>query len=376
MSLGRGSIGCMVLSLFLAGCTSDVLAPVETRTLETRPSSQASRASAPLEPINAPAQQISAVCVGGAVQVRAGDTLFGISRRCGVPLRALIDANDLRAPYTLAVGQSLRLPSVAVHTVAAGDTLYGISRQYGVDVSQLVQVNQLTEPYVIVPGQQLVLPGAGQITAPRIVEQPQQFILPVKRPQPLIIADDVPAAVAEVPSSSQTGVILPTKRPTPSQATETAQAQQPASASQSPEPLSPVAPPPSDGVALDFSWPLRGEIISRFGPKPGGQHNDGINIAAPANAAVRASESGTVAYAGDGLKGFGNLLLVRHKDGYVTAYAHNARLLAKRGDVVQKGQVIARVGQTGNVDTPQLHFEVRKGTQALDPRQVLDRIVF
>ena len=114
-------------------------------------------------------------------------------------------------------------------------------------------------------------------------------------------------------------------------------------------------------------WPVKGRLIAGFGPAGKGLNNDGINIGAPLGTQVRAAENGVVAYAGSELKGFGNLLLIRHADGITTAYAHNQKLLINRGDEVKRGQLIATVGKTGNVDSPQLHFEVRVGTQAVDP---------
>ena len=126
-------------------------------------------------------------------------------------------------------------------------------------------------------------------------------------------------------------------------------------------------PEPSPG----FRWPVKGRVIAGFGPKPNGQQNDGINLAVPEGTPVKAAEDGVVAYAGNELKGYGNLVLVRHPNGYVTAYAHAKELLVKRGDQVKRGQVIANSGQTGNVDTPQLHFEVRKGPAPLDPMPLL-----
>jgi murein DD-endopeptidase MepM/ murein hydrolase activator NlpD len=126
------------------------------------------------------------------------------------------------------------------------------------------------------------------------------------------------------------------------------------------------------GALPKFRWPANGRIIAGFGPKTNGQQNDGINIAVPENTPVKAAEEGVVAYAGNELKGFGNLVLVRHSNGYVTAYAHAKELLVKRGDQVKRGQVIARSGQTGNVNAPQLHFEVRKGASPLDPTKFLN----
>ncbi len=125
------------------------------------------------------------------------------------------------------------------------------------------------------------------------------------------------------------------------------------------------------GARPKFRWPANGRIIAGYGLTTNGQQNDGINIALPENTPVKAAEDGVVAYAGNELKGYGNLILVRHANGYVTAYAHAKELLVKRGDQVKRGQVIARSGQTGNVNAPQLHFEIRKGVSPLDPRQFL-----
>jgi murein DD-endopeptidase MepM/ murein hydrolase activator NlpD len=127
-----------------------------------------------------------------------------------------------------------------------------------------------------------------------------------------------------------------------------------------------------NGAVPKFRWPANGRVIAGYGPTTNGQQNDGINIAVPENTAVKAAEDGVVAYAGNELKGYGNLVLVRHPNGYVTAYAHAKELLVKRGDQVKRGQVIARSGQTGNVNTPQLHFEIRKGSSPLDPTRFLN----
>ncbi len=122
-----------------------------------------------------------------------------------------------------------------------------------------------------------------------------------------------------------------------------------------------------DPVAPIFLWPVRGKLLSVFGTATAGTQNDGINISAPAGTTVSAAESGTVAYSGNELRGFGNLLLIKHADGWVTAYAHNEVLLVKKGQKVRRGEPIARVGSTGGVAQSQLHFELRRGTKAIDP---------
>jgi murein DD-endopeptidase MepM/ murein hydrolase activator NlpD len=120
-----------------------------------------------------------------------------------------------------------------------------------------------------------------------------------------------------------------------------------------------------------FRWPVRGRVITAFGPKPSGQQNDGINVSVPEGTPIKAAEDGVVAYAGSELKGYGNLVLVRHSNGFVTAYAHASELAVKKGETIKRGQVIGKAGATGNVNAPQLHFEVRKGATPVDPMQYL-----
>src|SRR6185437_8765443 len=126
------------------------------------------------------------------------------------------------------------------------------------------------------------------------------------------------------------------------------------------------------GAMPSFRWPVKGRIIAGFGQRPNGTQNDGINLAVPEGTPVKAAEDGTVAYAGNELKGYGNLVLIRHSNGYVTAYAHASELLVKRGDTIKRGQVVAKSGQSGEVGSPQLHFEIRKGSQPVDPLQFLN----
>ena len=122
-----------------------------------------------------------------------------------------------------------------------------------------------------------------------------------------------------------------------------------------------------------FRWPARGRVIASFGKRPDGTHNDGINIAIPQGTDVHAAEGGRVAYAGNELKGYGNLVLIRHDNGWVSAYAHADQVLVKRDDIVRRGQVIAKAGKTGTVDQPQLHFELRQGAKPVDPMPHMER---
>jgi murein DD-endopeptidase MepM/ murein hydrolase activator NlpD len=198
------------------------------------------------------------------------------------------------------------------------------------------------------PGQPQVI---GSISAPPGSSGPPVLRAPVER-------------VAVAPPPSETAV--PEAAPAVAPAPET----QIAAPVSPPPQLAPLATiPPRSGRT--FEWPVRGKLLARYGTQGKGLHNDGINIAARSGTRVRAAESGVVAYAGNELRGFGNLLIIKHADGWVTAYAHNEKLLVGRGDQVSRGQDIAVVGATGNVSEPQLHFEIRRGQRALDPLKYL-----
>jgi murein DD-endopeptidase MepM/ murein hydrolase activator NlpD len=129
---------------------------------------------------------------------------------------------------------------------------------------------------------------------------------------------------------------------------------------------------PAATGATGMRWPVRGRVIAGFGASSGGKTNDGIDIAVPEGTAVRAAENGVVIYAGDGLKEFGNTVLIRHDDGMVTVYGHNSRINVSRGDTVRRGQEIALSGTSGSAESPRLHFEVRKDSTPVDPMTFLE----
>jgi len=335
--------------------------------------------------------------------VRDAETLYSIARGYGVSTRDLISANGLKPPYLLLKGQRLTIPASRIHRVQSGETVYGISRQYGVDMSQLVQRNNINPPFTIRVGQRLVIPG-------RVVEAQSVAALPrqsTPEPEPVVrfeskLTEEERRKLAEEPLDAPLAVTPRDETPqaplaggprAPRQAdADRAAPQQVAAAPvpqrgfavsadgfprprMKPEGVSRVAiagpkivPRPEARSKDTFLWPVQGRVISSYGPKPGGLHNDGVNIAAPRGTSVRAAENGVVVYAGSELKGFGNMVLVKHADGYVTAYAHTADVLVRRGDRVRRGQAIARVGSSGNVDRPQLHFEIRKGRKAINPQ--------
>ena len=291
-------------------------------------------------------------------------------------------------------------------TVQHGQTLSGIAQTYHVPMRVIAEANQLPPPYRIQSGRTLVIPGAGE---PRVATasasvaalpsaKPEDTPPPVTKPN-LPAASNPPEATPthhpppaspEGPSVVATPVLppippeapVPPALPVPSPPNPDASptATKPAPAPVAPAVANPPAPsagseppaatPPAGGNSA-FLWPVRGHVLATYGSRTDGTHNDGINIAAPKGAAVQAADAGVVAYTGNELRGYGNLILVKHPNGWISAYAHCDLILVKRGEKVARGQVIARVGSTGNVSEPQLHFELRRGNHAVDPREVL-----
>lgn len=301
-----------------------------------------------------------------SVVVERGDTVYGISRRYGVPMKDIIQANRLAPPYDLHVGQTLVMPRPRAHVVRRGDTLYAIARAYQVDMNAMARVNQLSSPYLIQVGQHLLVPDQQQ--AP-VAETPP---MPTSHPRVIAVTTPLPGAKPALPvarSGPVTKPVVTASRPSPLVARPPAAKRSVASRPVAP----PRPPPPPSRTTSTFAWPVSGKVVSRYGGKADGSRNDGINIAAPRGALVKAAENGVVVYSGNELKGFGNLLLVKHADGWMTAYAHNELLIVKKGETVKRGQTIGRVGSSGNVTAPQVHFEIRRGSKAVDPLKHLGR---
>lgn len=296
----------------------------------------------------------------GTIRVQRGDSLYKISRRYNVRLRAIIDANNLKPPYTIFPGQKLRMPVTGVHVVTRGETVYQIAQRYGVEPGTLVRLNRISPPYRLSPGQRLVLPakasGATQTAAAR---QPVSRAARTSARRPNATTDRKSVPQRAAPSTATRPPprkILPAERVIVKRAPSTSASVRP--------------PPPSTG---GFIWPVKGRMLSRFGTLGKGLQNDGINILARKGTPVRSIQNGVVAYSGNELRGFGNLLLIKHAGGWISAYAHNDRLLVKTGQRVRRGQVISHVGSTGSVDKPQLHFELRRQNRAVDPERYLGR---
>lgn len=222
--------------------------------------------------------------------------------------------------------QETEAAQLSAHRVKNGEELSDVADAYGVREVDIIKANALKPPYSLKAGQMLKIPGRAKAEAPREGDYVTAGDPAVPEPKPAL----------GKPEKS---------KPAPA---ETAS---------------------NDGPAFD--WPVSGKVVSSFGSGKDGLTNEGINIAVAAGTPVKAAASGTVRYAGNELRGYGNLVLIEHSGGYVTAYAHNQALTVKRGQKVKRGDVIARAGQTGNVTSPQLHFEIRKGTKSIDPKKML-----
>ncbi|WP_284537318.1 peptidoglycan DD-metalloendopeptidase family protein [Pleomorphomonas sp. T1.2MG-36] len=278
-------------------------------------------------------------------------------------------------------------------TVKPGDTVQVLARRYGVAESSLLAANGLVAGAQLAPGQNIVIPAYGQqsaaVAAPAAAAgtAPGQQILgqlpPTKPPAPKSVSSEVAAAAPGKPAPAATTTVATATTTTATDAKlgllppagnkpgQQANQQVAALAPSQTQPSVKATTPTSSGVesAADgsFRWPVRGRVISAFGVKPGGERNDGINIEVPEGTPIKAAEGGQVIYAGNELKGFGNLVLVKHSNGFVSAYAHASEVLVQRGDSILRGQTIAKVGATGNVSRPQLHFEIRNGNRPVDP---------
>jgi murein DD-endopeptidase MepM/ murein hydrolase activator NlpD len=300
---------------------SSLLAACQAPNLSLNRSTPAKLVVAPLrEPVEAiPPNQI--------VEVRANDTLYAVATRYQVTPQSVIEANGLQPPYNLRKGQALKLVPRRTHIVRPGDSVYVISQRYAVSQYQLAQLNYLKPPFELKIGQKLQLPNSLDFS-----------VLDVGLP------DGVSSTNIAQPTPTENSVpAAPRKRF--------------------------VAP--SLAGSSGFTWPVQGEIITEFGPSQRGVHNDGVNIAASEGASVGAAAKGRVAFVGTNIKSFGKLVLVKHDGGIITAYAHLGDISVKEGDIVTAGQSIGTIGRSGRVDSPQLHFEIRKSRQPVDPRSLI-----
>jgi murein DD-endopeptidase MepM/ murein hydrolase activator NlpD len=369
--------------------TTTELAPLPDRTPPDRTAMRApdrvpERAAAPERRYEAQRPAAS----GESIEVQPGDTLFGIAKRHGVQVGALIEVNGLPNGASLKPGQRLLLPAGATparpetrtpvasrpatqpiqqpiqtgaidtpgwdgrYTLQPGDSLYAIARRHGTTLADLQRANGISDPTKVRAGTVLQVPGHGIGAGAERAPEPAPSRTPA--------ATNLGPRVVQIPDAGS------------GQArTGSGAASEPARIASRGDTATDASP---ETGAAKFRWPVTGgRMIGNFGKRSDGTHNDGINLAVPLGTEVRAADGGRVAYAGNELKGYGNLILIRHDNGWVTAYAHGDELLVKRDDVVRKGQVIARAGKSGTVDQPQLHFELRQGAKPVDPLPYMER---
>ncbi len=312
----------VLLGCITAGCQAPNLEGVKNTLTMSR--------DAPAQVVNAPLREArQAIPISGIVVVQDGDGLFSVATRYQVTPQSIIRGNDLVAPYNLYAGQVLRVKPTRTHVVKITDSLFSLSQRYAVSQFELARLNQLLEPYSLTVGQVLLLPETLDLS-----------VLQIDGVDP----NKVSTTISQTPSAAPDSA--PKKQPVKSF----------------------VAP------SLDqagFVWPLEGEVTTEFGPAERGVHHDGVKISAPFGSLVTTSAPGTVAFVGKELKRFGTLVLVKHEGGYITAYAHLDELSVKEGDILGDGTVIGQVGTTGYVDTPQLHFEIRKSRTPINPRDLI-----
>ena len=288
----------------------------------------------------------------------AGQRLQGAARAVARPAadhsapdRAAAAAPALAPPASKPVAAAAAPPSV--HVVNRGDTLISIARRNHVSVAELAKANNLDQSAKLSLGMKLTVPGArrcgrARCARPAVAAAARSRLQPLPRRPPRWLQPDSPQQSARLAQAT---------------AKSGREARRRSAA---------VKPSEATGALPTFRWPVRGKVITSYGAKTNGKANDGINLAVPEGTPVKAAEDGVVAYSGNELKGYGNLVLVRHSNGYVTAYAHASELMVKRGDTIKRGQIIAKSGQSGEVGSPQLHFEIRKGSSPVDPLQFLN----
>ena len=322
---------------------------------------------------------------GTKIIVGTSDTLDVLAKRYHVTPQAILAANGYKGPRALSPGQQLVIPhpgavaaasapmaaapamapkpvaAVAapssVHFVNHGDTLASIARKNHISAAELAHANGLDPSAKLKLGTKLTVPGAKTAAVAASLAPAPVAVAPVA-------AALQPVAAAPAPATKMAAVAQPAQSARLAQATTNIE--------EKPAAEAPAKAAETTSSLPTFRWPVRGKVITSYGAKTNGKSNDGINVAVPEGTPVKAAEDGVVAYAGNELKGYGNLVLVRHSNGYVTAYAHASELLVKRGDTIKRGQVIAKSGQSGEVASPQLHFEIRKGSSPVDPLQFLN----
>ncbi len=334
--------------------------------------------------------------------VESGDTLYSIAKKNDIPLRDLIDGNNLEPPYTLKAGSTLKIPPSNYHESRDGDTLYSISRVYSMKVNDLIALNNLKFPYQIYPGEKIKIVRdnnkKSELSQKNTITEKNNEEKKLEKNSQIASEFKVKNEKNHFKSSEKKAQeISDTKysreiekygfKPSEIRAMELEKNNNSSKTAQNiinpakneivETKLSINKPIDKDSIKKianknnQFSWPVRGEVISKFGPKSAGLYNDGINIKASEGQTVGASEDGIVAYVGNELKGYGNLVIIKHSGGWISAYAHLKNSSVERGQKIIKGQKIGNVGNSGKVKFPQLYFGLRKGRDAVNPENYL-----
>ena len=349
------------------------------------------------------------------IVVGSDDTVYGIAYNNGIPTRALISANNLKHPYTLRPGQTLIVPASNEHIVGNAESLQSIAEDYGVKMTVLAQENDIKAPFFVSPGTRLSIPSRDTASFAEALSPPPSNISSSSlAPLPLVKSTPAPEKLSIAPPSTTETLPndlaeeLAREKKSNGKKVAVSSTSKPQLmgnlAQKNDESAAPVAdsnkenqnpkkekkqdtkkePKKEEKIIekkedkkedkaeletkeISFIWPVKGEVISKFSPGK----NDGINIKAPEGTPVKAAAEGVVMYAGNELKGFGNLLLIKHPNGWVTAYAYNSALLVKKGSKVKQGQEVAKSGSS-DAGEPQLHFEIRKIKQPIDPLTKLE----
>lgn len=257
-----------------------------------------------------------------------GDNLYSISRKLNISIRTLIDINRISSPYKIYPKQLLNLPISSFHVVEKGETLYSISRMYKTDIFTISRVNKIMNVNAIYEGQSLRV---------------DKHLVKNKSSKKDLKNENIKKQRKKTLNKSS-GKKSNSKKTKPSN---------------------------NKIIESKFIWPIKGKLISKYGKSSEGFFNDGINIDSKLNQNVMASSDGKVIYSGNEIPGYGNLVLIKHSSNWVTAYAHLNKVFIEKGEKVKKGEKIGLVGRTGNVSKPQLHFEIRKGKNAVNPLKYL-----
>lgn len=284
----------------------------------------------------------SAIEVAASVYtVKPGDSLRRISDVTGAGSETIARENKLSAPFKILIGQKLKIPAGRYHKVGKGETGIAIARAYGVEWGRIAQLNDLEEPYVLREGQRLMLPSNKEVASMSADQREAAFRLDI---EDLITGSEPALATREKPKPP---VVTP-------------------------KPVSPtVAVAEPSNFAGRFAWPVKGPILRAFGKFAGGQQNDGINIGVARGSSIAAAADGVVAYVGQDIPAYGTLILLKHGDGWITAYGYADSITVTRGQQVVRGQTIAKSGASPYTGEPQLHFEIRNGRKPVNPTGVL-----